>query len=128
MPSPFDYVNDILQTKKNIIVDSDTEKAYAPYIVNRALAQHLDCILFANEMNVRPWVDKKLQYIFLINTIRSKKRRFEKWIKPEAIDDIESIKLYYNYNDAKAQEAYQLLSDDQIEQIIKMTDIGGLGV
>ena len=126
MASPFDYVNDILQTKKNIIVDSDTEKAYAPYIVNRALAQHLDCILFANEMNVRPWVDKKLQYLYLMNSIRAKKRTFSKWIKPESIDDIESIKTYYTCSDTKAIEYLKLLSEDDIIFIKNSTDIGGI--
>ena len=126
MSSPFDYVNQILQGKKNLIVDEITEKEYNPFIVNRALSYHFDCVLFANEMNRRPFLDKKLQNSFLINTIRSKKRPFAKWVKSEKSDDIEFIKRYFNYSDIKAKEVLRLLDDEQIQQIKEKTEIGGL--
>ena len=126
MSSPFDYVNQILQGKKNLIVDEITEKEYNPFIVNRALSYHFDCVLFANEMNRRPFLDKKLQNSFLINTIRSKKRPFAKWVKSEKSDDIEYIKRYFNYSDTKAKEVLRLLNDEQIQQIKEKTEIGGL--
>ena len=68
--NPFEYVNQILYGKKNLIVDDLTEKAYVPFLTNRSLSYHQDCVLFANEMNRRAHVDKKLQYSYLINTIR----------------------------------------------------------
>ncbi len=126
MSNPFDYVKEILQGKKNLIVDEATEKDYAPYLVNRALSYHYDCVLFSNEMNQRPFLDKNMQNSFLINTIRSRKRPFEKWVKSEKSDDIEYIKRYFNYSDVRAKEVLRLLDDEQIQQIKEKTEIGGL--
>jgi hypothetical protein len=126
MSSPFDYVAQILQGKQNLIVDEATEKGYNPFLTNRALSYHYDCVLFANEMNMRPFLDNKLQNSFLINTVRSKKRPFTKWVKSEQSDDIACIKAYFNYSDTKAKEVLRLLSDEQIQQIKEKTEIGGL--
>ena len=124
--NPFDYVNDILKDKKNLIVDEITEKDYQPFLINRSLSYHMDCIIYANEMNRRHHLDKKLQNDFLINTIRSRKRPFAKWIKPVKSEDLECIKTYYGFSESKAREALNLLSDEQIKQIKEKTDIGGL--
>jgi len=126
--SPFDYVNDILVGKKNIMVDEETEKAYNPYLVNKALSYHKDCLHYANEMNSMSFLDNKLQFEYLINTIRSKKRNHQKWFKVEKNEDINSVKLYYGVSEMKAREYLKLLSEDQIKIIREKTDIGGLGV
>lgn len=126
MSSPFDYVNQILYGKKNLIVDSITEKDYTPFLVNRALSYHYDCALFANEMNQRPFLDKKCQNDFLINTIRSRKRPFAKWVKPEKSEDLECIKKSFNYSDTKAKETLRLLGDEQIQKLKEQTQTGGL--
>ena len=126
MSNPFEYVNQILQGKKQLIVDSVTEKLYEPFLVNRALSYHKDCIMYANEMNRRHLIDKKLQNDFLINTIRSYKRPFNKWIKAEKSEDIACIKTYFGLSDAKAREALKLLNEEQILELKEKTDIGGL--
>ena len=126
MSNPFDYVNQILYGKKDLIVDAQTEKEYNPFIVNRSLSYHFDCVLFANEMNQRHFVDKKLQNSFLINTIRSRKRPFAKWVKSEKSEDLECIKKYFNYSDMRALEVLPLLSKEQIQQLKEKTEIGGL--
>jgi len=126
MSNPFDYVNQILHGKKNLIVDEVTEKAYNSFIINRSLSYHYDCVLFANEMNQRHFLDKKLQNLFLINTVRSRKRPFAKWIKSEKSEDIECIKKYFNYSDMRAREVLLLLSEDQIQQLKEKTESGGL--
>jgi hypothetical protein len=127
MSNPFDYTTAILQTKKQLIVDDLTEKEYQPFLVNRALSQHKDCVLFANEMNRRHHSDKKLQNDFLLNTVRSMKRPFAKWAKAEKNDDLECIKLAYGLSDSKAREALRLLSKEQILQLKEDTYKGGLG-
>ncbi len=124
--SPFDFVNDILQTKKNLIVDDHTESLYNPFLINRSLSYHYDCLMYANEMNRRHHIDKKMQNDFLINTIRPQKRKFSKWIKTEKNDDIECLKLFYGFSEVKAREVLNLLSDEDIRKIKEMTDIGGL--
>ena len=126
MSNPFDYVNAILQNKKELIVDDVTEKAYVPFMVNRSLSYHYDCIAYANEMNRRHFLDKKLQNDFLLNTVRSRKRPFAKWVKSEKSEDIECIKLVYGLSDSKAREALRLLSDEQIQQLKEQTQTGGL--
>ena len=77
-------------------------------------------------MNRRHFVDKKLQNDFLLNTVRSQKRPFAKWVKAEKSDDLECIKQIYGFSDSKAREALRLLSKDQIQQLKEQTDTGGL--
>ena len=124
--SPFDFVNQILQGKKQLIVDDLTEKEYNPFIVNRSLSYHKDCVLYANEMNRRHFLDKKMQNDFLLNTVRSQKRPFAKWVKAEKSDDLECIKQVYQFSDSKAKEALRLLSKEQIQQLKEKTQTGGL--
>jgi len=96
--SPFDYVNAILQNKKKLIVDELTEKSYAPFLVNRSLSYHKDCIFYANEMNRYHQIDKKLQNDFLLNIVRSQKRPFAKWVKAEKSEDLECIKQIFGFS------------------------------
>ena len=124
--SPFDYVNEILQGKKQLMVDEQTEAVYAPFLINRALSYHKDCIMYANEMNRRHFVDKRLQNDYLLNTVRSKKRPFNKWVKSEKSEDLECIKTYYGLSSLKALEALRLLNDEQIQELKEKTDTGGL--
>jgi hypothetical protein len=124
--SPFDYVNAILQNKKKLIVDELTEKSYAPFLVNRSLSYHKDCIFYANEMNRYHQIDKKLQNDFLLNIVRSQKRPFAKWVKAEKSEDLECIKQIFGFSESKAREAFRLLSKEQIQKLKEQTDIGGL--
>ncbi len=123
--SPFDFVNQIIQGKKNLLIDENLEKEYLPFIVNRALSYHADCIFYANEMNRYPILDKKMQNDFLLNTIRSRKRPFIKWAKSVENDDIEAIKIFYGYSNQKAMEILSLLSEEQIQTIKTKIDRGG---
>ena len=124
--SPFDFVNQILQGMKQLIVDELTEKEYNSFLTNRSLSYHKDCIMYANEMNRRHFLDKKMQNDFLLNTIRSQKRPFAKWVKSEKSDDLECIKTTFGFSDSKAREALKLLSKEAIQQLKEQTDIGGL--
>ena len=116
MSSPFDFVNSISETKQNIMKDDLDEKSYEAYMVNRALSQFADTILFANEMNRNHHLDKKLQYSFLLNTIRKGKRR-SKWAKAELPENLEVVKEYYGYSNEKAKVALTLLDNDQIIEL-----------
>ena len=124
--NPFDYVNQILHGKKNLIVDEETEKQYNPFLTNRSLSYHKDCVMYANEMNRHHFLDKKPQFDFLINTVRGQKRPFAKWVKQEKDNDIECIKNYFNISNSKAREVMRLLDKEQIQQIKEQTDTGGL--
>ena len=121
-----DWLNSINDTKKNLIEEDPSLKSeYPPYIINRCLSGHLDCILFANEMNKYPHLDKDLQYSFLINTLR-KKKRFSPWLRKDNVKDLECIKKYYGYSNEKASQALKILKNDQINWIKQRLDTGGL--
>jgi len=116
-----DIVPSILQTKKPILED---EKDYNPYIINKTLSYHMDCVLYANQMNVNYNLSNKPQYDYLINIVRAKKRNFAKWEKPIEEDNLQSIKLFFGYSNAKATEALKVLTDEQIDVIKEKTKIG----
>ena len=121
-----DWLNSINSTKKNIIdEDPDTESKYLPYIINRCMSGHLDAIMYANEMNFAQHLDKKLQYDFYLNTLRSRKR-YSPWIRKEELKNLDCIKSYYGYSNEKAKQVLPLLSEEQITFIRQKLDTGGL--
>jgi hypothetical protein len=122
--NPFDFLNDINYGKSNIMVDDITEKQYNAFMVNRGLSYFNDTVLMANEMNLNAHLDNRLQFDFLINIVR-KKKRFSKWAKAQISDDVEVVKQYYGYSNEKAKNACKLLSSDQIEQLRKKVYKGG---
>ena len=122
--SPFDFLNTINDTKKDIMIDDIAEKAYAPFMVNRTLSYFPDTVCIANEMNRYHHLDKKLQYHFLINIIR-KRKRFSKWIKPDLDSNIEVVKEYYGYSNEKARQVHNLFTSEQIEELRKKVNKGG---
>ena len=71
-----DYLNAINHEKKNLLDTDDEmwEKKYPPFIVNKCLAPFPDTIFLVNEMNKHHHLDKKLQFDFLLNSIRTRKR------------------------------------------------------
>ena len=127
MPDLFkEIVPSILQTKKNPFKDELDYKDYVPFVVNRALSFHQDCVLYANELNLNPGMDKDMQYLFYLNTIRSMKRKFQPWQKTSTDKNIESVKTYFGYSNEKAKEALRILTEEQIAEIIIKTDKGGV--
>jgi len=122
--SPFDFLNTINSSKKDIMVDDLAEKAYAPFVINRTLSYFPDTVGIANEMNRYHHIDKKLQYHFLINIVR-KRKRFSKWAKAQKDSDIDAVKTYYGYSNEKARQALTLLSPEQIQIIIEKVSKGG---
>ena len=123
--SPFDFINAINFNKKALIVDDWSEKQYIPYIVNRGLSFGADTVIPANEMNSRPHLDRKLQFDFLINTIRPRKR-YNKWVKADKVDAIELVKTYYGYSIEKARQALSILTSEQLDHLKQKLEKGGL--
>ena len=122
--SPFDYLNAINYTKKDIMVDDIAEKQYNPFMVNRGLSYFQDTVLMANEMNQYAHMDNRLQFDFLINIVR-KRKRFSKWNKPEVATDLDVIKEYYGYSNEKARRVHNLLTDNQITELRRKVFKGG---
>lgn len=127
MPDLFkEILPSILTTKKSVIHDDIDAKDYVPFVVNRALSYHIDCVLYANEMNLHPEIEKDLQYQYLLNTIRPMKRKFQPWQKSEVDKNIDCVKTYFGYSNQKAKEALRILNDEQIAEIKRRTDKGGV--
>ena len=122
--SPFQFVNEITFGKKDVMVDPDMEKKYVPFMVNRSLSYFTDTVHMANEMNRYHHLDKKLQFQFLLNIVR-KKKRFSKWVKPETDSNVDVIKEYYGYSNEKAIRILPLLSSDQLNIIKNKVNKGG---
>ena len=121
-----DYLNAINHTKEKLMdtEDEEWEKKYPPFIVNKCLSGFQDSLMLVNEINQYPNTDKKLQFDFLINSLRSRKR-FTPWLKAKKLEDIEYVKEFYGYNNEKAKIALTILNDEQIATIKQKLNKGG---
>ena len=121
-----DYLNAINHEKKNLMDADDEmwEKKYPSFIINKCLAPFTDTIMLVNEMNMNHHLDKKLQFDFLLNSIRTR-RRYTPWLKASKIKDIDYVKEYYGYNNEKAKSALNLLNNEQIKTIKDSLNKGG---
>ena len=122
--NPFEFLNAINYTKKDLMVDPENEKHYNSFVINRSLSYFPDTVALANEMNKYHHLDSRLQFSFLINIIR-KRKRFSKWIKPEIENDVEVVKRYYGYSNEKARQILPLLTPQQIQIIRNKVNKGG---
>jgi hypothetical protein len=119
-----DWLNSINFSKENLMEDTSNIKNYAPYIINRCFSGHIDCIMYANEMNINHHLDKDMQYSFYLNTIR-KRKRYSPWLRKDKIKDLECVKQYYGYSNEKAYQALKILSKEQIGFIKQRLETGG---
>lgn len=127
MPELKDYLNAINHTKERLLdsEDEDWEKKYPPFIVNKCVYPFQDTIMLVNEINQLPHLDKKLQFDFLLNSIRSRKR-YTPWLKANKLDNLEDVKEYYGYSNEKAKQALDILTDEQIATIKQKLNKGGV--
>ena len=121
-----DYLKAINYTKEPLLdtEDEQWEKKYAPFIINKCLAPFPDTVLLVNEINQLHYLDKKLQFDFLINSLRPRKR-FTPWMKAKKLENLEYVKEYYGYNNEKAKVALDILNDEQISAIKRKLNKGG---
>lgn len=127
MPELKEYLNAINHTKERLLdsEDEEWEKKYPPFVVNKCVYPFQDTIMLVNEINQLPHLDKKLQFDFLLNSVRSRKR-YTPWLKANKLDNLEDVKEYYNYSNEKAKQALDILTDEQIATIKKKLNKGGV--
>lgn len=126
--NPFDFVKDINYRKKDLLkddIDGHLEQEYKPFLINRTLSFTHDTALHANEMNIRPFLDNKLQYQYLLNIIRPK-NRFGRWLKAEKYEAIDLIVEYYGYSLQKAREVVDIFTDEDLSTLRQKLFTGGL--
>ena len=120
-----DWLNSINLNKNNIIKeDPDTERKYAPFIINKCMSGHLDTVLLANEMNMNHSLSKSLQYDFFLNSLR-KRKRYSPWIRKEQLENLDLVKSYYGYSSEKAKQVLNILTREQLSFIRDRLEIGG---
>ena len=121
-----DYLNSINYTKESLLDTEDDQwvKKYPSYIINKCIAPFPDSIMLVNEINQLHHLDKKLQYDFLINSLRTRKR-YTPWMKAKKLENQEYVKEYYGYNNEKAKSALDILNDEQISAIKTRLNKGG---
>ena len=121
-----EYLKALNQTKEPLLDSEDEmwEKKYMPYIVNKCLMPFPDTIQLVNEINQLHHLDKKLQFDFLLNSLRPRKR-YTPWMKAKKLKSLEYVKEYYGYNNEKAKAALDILNDEQISAIKERLNKGG---
>lgn len=122
MADAFSYVKAI-----NKKTDVEDMSGYEPYLTNHSFSAFPDTVLLANEMNRFPDLPKQMQFDFYYHSVR-KGNRFEKWLKKsknDTLENIQMLKSYYGFSDKKAQQALDILRDDQLDYIRKQMDKGG---
>ena len=116
-----DWLNSVNFTKEDL---SEDINSYPPFIVNRCLSGHIDCVLFANEMNMNAHLSKDMQYSFYLNSLR-KRKRFSPWLRKDKVKDLECVKQYYGYSNDKASQALKILNKEQLDFIKQRLETGG---
>jgi len=119
-----DLIPSLIQKKKYILT-LENEKDYTPYVVNMALSQHIDCVLYVNEMNRYPDLDNKLQYDFYYHSLVARNRPYQKWLKSTNSPDMINVKEYFSSSTSKAKEALKILTPEQLKSIAEYVDKGG---
>lgn len=120
------YLKAINESKERLMDGDDEmwEKKYPAFIINKCLAAHNDTIMYVNEMNRYGHLDNKMQFDFLLNTLRPR-NRYAPWMKANKVKNLEYVKEYYGYSNAKAKTALEILSDEQLDFIKRKLDKGG---
>ena len=121
-----EYLNAINFTKKDLMDSDDLlwQKKYPAFIVNKILSGFQDCIMLVNEMNRNHFMDKDMQFQFLLNSIRSKKR-YSPFLRSSKLKDLDVVKEYYGYNNEKAKVALDILTKDEVKLIKEKLFKGG---
>jgi len=121
-----EYLNAINYTKESLLDtdDESVEKEYTPFVVNRCLSYFIDTVLYVNEMNQRAHSPKKMQFDYLLHSIR-KNKRYSKWLKRESEENLELVKQFYGYSDRRARDVIDMLSEDDLNWIRNKLETGG---
>lgn len=120
-----ELLKSINKTKENLLQKNELYvREYQPFVINRTLSYFKDTIFFVNEINQFQDLDNKMQYDFLLNSIRARSR-FKKWDKKKQYENVSVIMEYYNYSTKEAERVHELFDKNKIEQMKKELYKGG---
>jgi hypothetical protein len=120
----FDFINDLSQNKKDLLTE-ENEREYSAYMINRFLSMNITTIMYVNEMNMNGHLPKRMQYDYYLNSIKKQKRYF-KYIKHKRQDDIDVIKEYHGYSEARAKEVLPIFTVEDIQYMKDRLNKGGV--
>ena len=82
-----EYLKAINESKEDLMKSDETWiKKYRAYIINRCLSMFWDTLPQANEMNGYHFLDNQIQFQFLINSVRRKKKIWWQMVKTIQIE------------------------------------------
>jgi hypothetical protein len=120
-----DFLNSINHDKKALLdKDEKDVRLYPAFVVNKCLSYFPDTLYHANEMNCNPWLDNKSQFDFYRFSVR-KKKRYSTWLKKQTEENVSVIKEVFGYNDMKAREVLNILSDNDVDKLKAYLNKGG---
>lgn len=112
--SPFKLADAVSENKKDLIRSGEArEEDYEPWLVNKSLSLHADCVLYVNEMNCLPELPRLMQHDYYLESLRPR-RRWSKWPKAEKVEDEKLISDLYGYRPGRSREALKVLRHEQI--------------
>jgi hypothetical protein len=120
----FDFINDLSQNKKDFLTE-ENDREYSAYMINRFLSMDITTIMYANEMNLNSQLPKRMQYDYYLHSIK-KQKRFFKYIKHKRQNDIDVIKEYHGYSEARAKEVLPIFTEDDIAYMKERLTKGGV--
>lgn len=122
------YENSIQLTKQYVDQEIPGEHKYNPWRTNGVMSNFIDTILYANAMNCNYHLDPKLQYDFLFHSVPKKKRFFKREKVNRKDNDVifAAVQQYYKYSNKRTLEALTILTEDQIDSIVKKQEKGGV--
>ena len=121
-----DFLTSINTSKEDLLEKEPiSEKEYLPFVVNKCLSYFPDTIFYANQINIRHGLDKKMQYDYLRLSV-SKRKRFSKWFKEDKDDNIKTIQEYYGWSYRKAKDCLGCLTETELKTMKDSLKTGGV--
>ena len=117
--NPFDYVKAINEKK-----DVEHPYDYNPFLSNMSFSYSADTVMLANEMNRLHCIPPDAQFKFMFHAVR-KGKRYSPWHKEPERPHLETVMKYYGCSKSKALQALQVLTQENIRDMIDTMDGGG---
>lgn len=125
--TPFDFVTAFHKGKdlSKELTDQEFRKNYVPFLINKALSYSISTVFYADELNMYPGMDRRMQHAYLNSSIRPGNKKYTPWAKPDKTDDVLLVSEYYGYNLEKARQALKILTEEEVQTIRNILSKGG---
>lgn len=122
----FDILNNINSGKDcSLFHESNYEKDYNPFMINRALMQNQRTVMIAQQANKAVLIDKEMHHEFMMHAIKKNNSR-AKWKKPDDKSEyLECVKQFYKVSEKVALQYLNILTIDECKVLLRKFDKGG---